>query len=393
MNTRQLDLKKLGPRFRVEDAMILALVKHRMGISLQVGSRKLQTGESIINLGRENDRINAARRWGKKNGLNPHFATELLYSIIDESCKLQTVQLQEFQESQKSWTNQDRSLATKEPSDDEWYSQLKENLLILTKRWCGSYDRGYSKHGFATKAYLDFEKTLIKREIGQLVNCGTLLDLGCATGRMTFPLSRHFERSIGYDISPHMVSVAQERLKSHPQGSKTSFNEIDVENGIPVDDASMSFVLMNFGTASDVKNIRGVISETMRVLESGGRFLFSFYNRDALLYRWEFLPWSVGLVASIDLERNCLEVWSRDKEHSRDEKLPIYARAYTPSDIEGFFREVGAVVCLSTYPTVSSILPDILLNGQTGIRDAVKEIDTTLSVSSMGAYIIATGQK
>jgi|GEM_PF-3613927 len=49
--------------------------------------------------------------------------------------------------------------------------------------------------------------------------------------------------------------------------------------------------------ASDMRGIGKVIDETIRVLKPGGRFFFSFYNRDALVYRWEFLPWEAGLAA------------------------------------------------------------------------------------------------
>ena len=184
-----------------------------------------------------------------------------------------------------------------------------------------------------------------------------------------------------------MVATAKKNAGVHISGERTSFSEIDVENGIPVGDATASFVVMNLGTASDVRDIKLVIKETLRVLEPGGRFFFSFYNRDALLYRWEFLPWPVGLVASINLYKHCLEV------HSRDEVLSVYARPYTAIEVETLFREAGVAISLSTYPTMSSILPNDLFEGQPDIQEAVTALDGNLSTSSMGAYIIATGQK
>ncbi|MBI5644635.1 methyltransferase domain-containing protein [Candidatus Kaiserbacteria bacterium] len=204
---------------------------------------------------------------------------------------------------------------------------------------------------------------------------------------MTLSLGGRFEQAVGYDISPHMLAIAQENAGKHQFGAQTQFQEVDVEEGIPVEDATISFVVMNLGTASDVRNIERVIKETLRVLKPGGRFLFSFYNRDALLYRWEFLPWPVSLVASINLHDHCLEV------HSGNEVLSVYARPYTVDEVAALFRNVGVKVNLSTYSTMSAILPNDLFENQPGIQEAIVSLDENLSTSPMGAYIIATGQK
>lgn len=375
MNTL-LNLEELSTRLKKVDTMIMALVKRRMELSQQVGLFKRRAHKKMFRADIEDRRIAEIREWGVEHDLNPHLAASLLYLLINESCKQQMIQLQ------------DESLSDVEPqSEDEWYESLKKNLLLLTERWCDSYDSDYEKHAFATRAYLNFERMLMDREISRLSNRGTVIDLGCATGRLTLPLSEHFEHAIGYDLSPHMVAVARKNAKNHAFGPRVSFNEVDIENGIPVDDATISFVVMNLGTASDVRNIKGVFEEMSRVLEPGGRFFFSFYNRDALLYRWEFLPWPVGLVASINLHRHCLEV------HSRNEVLSVYARPYTVAEVETLFGTVGMKVSVSTYPTMSSILPDDVFENQSATQEAVIAIDEDLSSSSMGAYIIATGQK
>lgn len=371
-----LNLEQLGVRLASVDTMIMVLAKRRMELALQVGHYKRRENEKIFRADVEDKRIAKIKEWALEHGLNPNFAASFLYLLIDESCKQQMIQLQE------------ESLSVIEPkNENEWYEGLKRNLLTLTERWCDSYDSDYEKHAFATKEYLDFERILIKCEIERLLNRGLAIDLGCATGRMTLPLSEHFERSVGYDISQHMVVTARRNAELHAFGVRNSFEQIDIEDGIPLGDATVSFVVMNLGTASDVRNIRGVIRETLRVLRPGGRFLFSFYNRDALLYRWEFLPWPVGLVASINLHKHCLEV------HSRNEMLSVYARPYTVTEVETLFREVEVAVNLSTYPTMGAILPNDLFEGQPDIQEAVTALDRNLSTSSMGAYIIATGQK
>lgn len=371
-----LNLEELGVRLARVDTMLMVLIKRRMDLAHEVGRFKRRENQKMFRADVEDRRIAKIEEWALAHGLNPHFTASILYQLIGESCKLQTIQMQ------------DESLNVVGPqTEDEWYGDLKKNLLILTERWCDSYDSDYDNHAFATKEYLSFEKTLIKREIEQLSSGGTVIDLGCATGRLTLAFCEYFEHAIGYDISPHMVARAKKNADTHISGARTSFEEIDVENSIPIADERASFVLMNLGTASDVRNIRGVIGETLRVLRPGGRFLFSFYNRDALLYRWEFLPWPVGLVASVNLHKHCLEV------HSRNEMLSVYARPYTVAEVETLFRDVGVAVSVSTYPTMSSILPNDLFEGQPDIQEAVTVLDANLSTSSMGAYIIATGQK
>lgn len=371
-----LNLEELGIRLKRVDTMMMTLAKRRMELAQQVGLYKRRANQKMFRADIEDKRIAETKEWGAEHGLNPNFTASLLYLLINESCKQQMIQLQE------------ESLSITEPkTEGEWYEGLKKNLLLLTERWCGSYDDDYEKHAFATKAYLNFERMLIDREIERLPDRATIIDLGCATGRLTLPLSGHFEHAVGYDLSPHMVTIARKNASLHSFGAKASFHEVDIENGIPVDDATISFAVMNLGTASDVRNIKGVIEETLRVLKPGGRFFFSFYNREALLYRWEFLPWPVGLVASINLHKHCLEV------HSRNEVLSVYARPYTVAEVTTLFREAGVEVDSSTYPTMSAILPNDLFDGQSGIQQAVTALDWNLSSLSMGAYIIATGQK
>ena len=74
---------------------------------------------------------------------------------------------------------------------------LKANLLKLTEGWSKSYDKSYDEAYFATHAYLEFENSLIKEEVGKLASRDMALDIGCATGRMAFMLAEEFERVVG----------------------------------------------------------------------------------------------------------------------------------------------------------------------------------------------------
>lgn len=374
-----LNLKEISSSLATTDTMIMQLIARRMELAEQVGKFKRQSGEKIFRSDIEDRRIDEMRKWAVTHKLNPHLAESILYSLINESCKLQMIQLQE------------EMLDVGAQAEDEWYANLKRNLLALTERWCSAYDETYEKGHFATRACLQYECEILSQEIEKLTDRGLLLDLGCATGRMSFQHHSAFTRIVGYDISQYMRAQANRLAETKGLQSKCTFDCIDLEDGIPLEDSSVSFAVMNLGTASDVRNIRRVIAETARVLKSGGRFFFSFYNRDALVYQWDFLPWQAGLATSINVHRDSLYVHTTSDD-GKDEIIPVYAKAYTRSEVQQLFSSEGVVVSLATYPTISAVLPDELFN-KDDVQESIVSIDKMLVDTAMGAYIIATGQK
>lgn len=372
-----LNLKELGSRLAKVDELLMALLKRRMELALQVGTYKMKRGLPVVRLKVEHQRLAKVRAWARKNKLNPHFVDLILYAAISESCKQQLQQLQ--------GTSRRR---LKDPeNEDEWYKILKKNLLKLTESWSKSYDKDYDKAYFATHSYLAFEGSLLNEVIEKLSENDVALDLGCATGRMALQLAPKFKRVVGYDVSSHMIKVAKTKLRrSRQKFSHVGFRQVDLEEGIPEPDQSVSLVVMNLGTASDLRNFSGLLGEIKRVLKPGGRFFFSFYNREALIYRWDFIPWPTGLAAEINIHKNCLDV------HLGNKLLSVYARPYTVSEVRDFFQNGMTVTRICTYPTISSILPSDLFEGSE-IQKSVVSIDTLLADSNMGAYILVTGQK
>ncbi len=374
LKPENLNLKELGKRLYGVDMLIVALLKRRMDLALQVGEYKIENGQKIFRASVESKRLAQVRNEARRCKLNPHFAVSILYQAIDESCKQQMIQLQ------NTTSCNHKSLKT----EDGWYRQLKRNLLLLTKRWADSYDDDYDKAFFATHCYLEFEEEIIKQEIRQIARNKLALDLGCATGRLSARLTSLFDHVVGYDISPYMIKKANEKTQEFPN---LSFVETDIENGIPQLENSVSFVVMNLGAASDIRDISKIINEVERVLVSGGRFFFSFYNREALLYQWDFVPWPVGLAAEINIHKHCLDV------HMGARVLSVYARPYTVNEVESLFSSSMKVSKILTHPTISSILPNALFEGKAAIQKSVSDIDRQLSMASDGAYIIVTGHK
>src|SRR3989344_977236 len=374
-----LNLTELGLRLRKVDRQLIQLFSMRMRLALQVEEYKRQNHEQIFRSDVEDRRLAEAEGWAKDHGLNPHFARAILYSAINESCKVQLIQLQKA--------------PNKEPEqedDEQWYAYLKENLLKLTQKIAVSYDERYDSRYFATHAYLEYEAVLIGSEIGNLEDTSLAIDLGCATGNKSFKLVRIFDEVVGYDISPEMVVEAEKKRQLKIPRNSLRFEIADIENGIPQPDGVVSFIVMNLGTAGDVRNIEGVLRDIYRVLKPGGKAFLSFYNRDALIYRLEFIPWPLGLAAEINLRKNCLEVHTPAPD---SETFFIYARPYTRDEVLALIRPTGLLVThLSTYPAIISMLPNDLYEDE-NLRVATKDIDDKLTDSNLGAYIVVVVER
>lgn len=371
-----MDLKQLGPRFAVLDRHLVSVFANREELAARVAAEKIPTRQEIVRPKVEKSRLRVVRKLAHQLGLDPDIYGSVFAILIGESCKLQTVLYQRADKTKRK---------TAEPTDDAELQQFyRKNLLALTKGVAATYDEQYDRAYFATHAYVEYEMGLVEREVAQLRHQEVVLDLGCATGRMTMALAGRFNKAIGYDISPHMLQVARKRATQ--QGiTNVTYERVDLEGALPLSNASVSFVIMNMGTASDVRNLEGLLKEVRRVLRPGGRFLFSFYNREALIYAWDFLPWPVGLAAEINLALNCLEV------HKRGTILSIYAHPYTVEDAAELFQKGMSPTEVSTYPTISAILPHDLLHMNPDAQKQVTAIDKTLAASNKGAYIVVTG--
>ena len=369
-----LNLEELDVRLRKVDRHIVALLAQRMQLALQVEEVKRHRREPIYRAEVEARRLEEAREWAQERGLNPNFAQAILYLSINESCKVQIAERQRH-----------AGEATEEDGSPNWHKKLKENLLLLTEKVARVYDDKYATAFFATRSYLEFENQILAQEIESLSSRGLALDVGCATGRKSLELSGSFEQVVGYDISPAMIEQAKAKLGASGV-ENLSFECLDVEQGIPQSDGSASLVIMNMGTASDIPDIEGVLAEAQRVLMAGGKIFLSFYNADALMYRWEFIPWPVSLAAEINLKRHCLDV------HFEGQVFSVYARPYTLDEIKKLIPHGIELTRTPTYPTISSLLPNELFDEVT-IQEAVTEIDRQLADTTAGAYALVVGRR
>lgn len=410
-----LDLKKLRARLARVDRHIFSTLGVRLGeasLSDAVAEVKRKQAGPVYPILRkeiEERRLAMTTSWAQDFGLDPDFAAALMYNIISESCRTQAMFMFEH--------FKDRKIDEDDP-DAVWRFQRKE-LIRLTDAVASTYDACYDQSYFGTKIYRDFETgqigSLVER-LGEASQLDVAVDLGCATGRKSFRLAHSFKQVIGYDISPAMIKQAEEKRNKDEIGKKISFKKHDIEKGIPRDDSSTSFVLINLGTASDIRNIDNLLAEIHRVLTANGMFMLSFYNAGSLLSALGFLPWPAPLAALIDQDKNCLEV------HFNDDVFLLYAKPYTVNKLQELFIQHSLRVekCL-THPTISSVLPEDILSTdrfesygdiseteserclpakierQTNdnAMQAIKQIDEALAASplNLGAYIIVIGGK
>ena len=407
-----LNLPKISRRLAQVDRHLLQTLAVRIGtgsLSDAVAECKRKLQGPLPELTRkeiEDQRLAQAATWAERLGIDPDYAAAVLYGAISESCRTQMNFLHRHFKDQESGKEDDPEMA---------WRFYREELLRLTKAVAPHYDDAYAREFFGTKLYLRFEKRELGRLVADLEDHQLALDLGCATGAKSAFLSESFKQVVGYDISPDMIEQANARLeKENGNADRITFVEADLEEGIPQDDSSVSLVLMNLGTGSDIRNIDKLLVETQRVIRPDGTFLFSFYNADSLLAKLGFLPWPTSLAAMVDLDKRCLEV------HFEKEVFLIYARPYTVDEVKQLFTASGLTIQeLFTHPSFSTVLPEDIFTTETfksydGLtegrryhqavvevednqraRDALTGVDEELARSPqhLGAYILATGVK
>jgi SAM-dependent methyltransferase len=370
----------IGRLINRADLQLVDLIAQRMKLALRIEEIKRGLGEEIVRATVETSRLDTIAKIAEQRGLNPNFARALLYFIIGESCKRQFMQLQS-----------PHGLAWEDLDEDNQYEALKESLLKLTAAIASRYDVEYVRRPSATYVYLHCEKEFIRNQLRDIPDRSLAIDIGCATGHKSFKLLQNdfgdFRKVIGYDISPAMIQHAREKAKALGIGDeRVKFVVADADNELPIADDSVSFVVINLGTASDIRNISRLISEIRRVLVPGGKAFFSFYNREALLYQLGFLPWSVSLAAEIDLRRHCLNV------HAGDQIYQVYARAYSVQEVIDLMQKDLEILEITTYPTVCSILPSTIFEEKI-ITKLLEDVDHAVAGLNLGAYIMVCVRK
>lgn len=269
----------------------------------------------------------------------------------------------------------------------------KSTHLQLSEKVAGLYDSKYGNENFSTKLYMDYELGVIDKAVKLLPpdNTNIAIDLGCGTGRDTLHFCESFHKVIGFDFSLSMIKMANKnRLKVGAKNVNFVQKDID-KNGLKeIDNNSVSFVNAGFGMGSFIKDISPFVKSVYRILMPKGIFTVSFYNSDALVNQvFKELEWEPCLSARFTDTNDSLNVVFQGN------KFNIAAKAYSAQECIDLLSQHFEIVELSTFPTISSLLPNSLFRNSK-IKDIFKRVDYLIRFDKKipaGPYIIVVCKK
>lgn len=125
--------------------------------------------------------------------------------------------------------------------------------------WSATYDKDQN----LTR---DLDRVVTQDALAGL-QCRSILEVGCGTGKNTVLLAQAGERVLALDISEGMLSKAKEKQGS----SNVVFAVADITRQWPCADESADLVVCNF-LLEHIKDLSFVFSEASRSLHEGGRF-------------------------------------------------------------------------------------------------------------------------
>lgn len=145
--------------------------------------------------------------------------------------------------------------------------------------YAGYYDLLYKDKDYAAEvAYVHQQ---LARQGGR---CGSLLELGCGTGRHAVEFLKLGYSVCGVDLSENMVRQAVERAARITEGARLDFRVGDVRTvrlGRKFDTVLSLFHVMSYQTQDS--DLQAAFDTAAEHLNSGGLFLFDFWYGPAVL--------------------------------------------------------------------------------------------------------------
>jgi ubiquinone/menaquinone biosynthesis C-methylase UbiE len=120
-----------------------------------------------------------------------------------------------------------------------------------------------------------------------------ILDVGCGTGRFTYPMSEHFQtRVIGIDPSEKMLEGARKK----PTNCRVEFRQAEAEH-IPQEDSSTDVVFMSM-VMHHLRDRALAAQECRRVLRQGGKVCVRNSTCDSIYPQSRFFPGMLPMIAN-----------------------------------------------------------------------------------------------
>ncbi|HUQ18682.1 MAG TPA: class I SAM-dependent methyltransferase [Gemmatimonadaceae bacterium] len=110
---------------------------------------------------------------------------------------------------------------------------------------------------------------------------GNILELGCGTGRVLFPMARRGKQITGVDNSARMLARCRERLAGETAEVRSKVTLVKADMRAFNLDAQFSTVLLPFRPLQHLVAVSDQIAMLQRVhkhLEPGGRLMFDVFN-------------------------------------------------------------------------------------------------------------------
>lgn len=233
--------------------------------------------------------------------------------------------------------------------------------LVLSEVAAPIYNRLYGKTKVATAAMMQFEENLIQSLIEKIKTKGQIgkaVDVGCGTGRHSFPLARHCKEVYAFDFSPRMIEHA--KLEKQRQSiTNIFFSVADLEYEEIVDERafyqSADLVLASFGLASFIEDTTQMLRRFYNWMKDDAYLVMSFYNRQSLILQVTPNWRDTSLSAHLDVENNTLRV-----ELGPNSIFYIFCKPFSKG-VRGAINSVFEIEAIYTYPTLMSLMPNDLL--------------------------------
>ena len=370
------DLERLGTDLARVDQLIVDLVQRRMDLARLVGFEKMRTQQPLFRAEIEDRRLDQIAEYATSIGVNKHVARTILYTLINESCKQQTILLQ------------DRNASDLELLEGEARKQkLRSNLLLLTERVAPAYNNIFYGPEFFSQTYARYERERLLGFVSGLADRELAVDLGCGTGHASFLLASEYKTVVGLDVSQHMQYHAALNAERLAVGN-AEFLCHDVESGLPFEEGSVSLIVANYGTASDFFDFPSLLGEIERVLKPDGGVFLSFYNKEAIVGSLGFLPWRTERAAVLNPYTSCLEVSVSGQQYS------IHAQPYSATEVADLLDRSFTSPSFGTFPLLVAALPPEVLAALDRAKD-IARLDRQIESSPVagGTYLVCTALK
>jgi len=222
-------------------------------------------------------------------------------------------------------------------------SKIKKDFIL------NQYKSGIKNYSDFTKevGLWESEKYVFKKH---LVLTDKILDLGCGTGRTTFPLYKlGFNNIIGVDLTPEMIYEA-EKLNA--------FYKLNIDfrigdaTQLEFEDSSFDSLIFSFNGLMSIPNQKTrdkALTEIKRVIKKGGIFIFTTHDRKQEEIFFEFWKeekqrWKEGLQNQKLYDFGDIIAYSKNEKREifihipNEEEISTWLSKWQFKTLETFYR-------------------------------------------------------